>query len=86
MILEVARWVVVGASLVGFARQLIHLGWRGLWGDVPSFIYLTLALYAAGSGLSGVFRGGLLLFALLALARGAYLQDRRNRQNPGRAA
>ena len=82
MILEVARWVAVGAGLVGLTRQLLHLGRRGVWGDVPSFIYLTLALYAAGSGVSGVLGGGLFLFALLALARGAYLQDRRNRQNP----
>jgi len=86
MIPQVALWAFVAAAFLGLGRQLIHLGWRGAWGDVSSFLYLTMLLYAGGWTLSSPRGNTLFWLCLLTLGRGAYLQDRRNRESRGRAA
>ncbi len=75
-------WVTFAVGLVALGRRLRSLGWRSLWQDPSSGILIAFTLYGAGIGSSGALKIGFLLLGLAALARGAYLQDRRNRQSP----
>jgi len=80
--LHAIGWVTFAMGVVALGRRLRSVGWRALWQDPSSAMLIAFTLYGAGTASPGAVGVGIMLVGLGALARGAYLQDRRNQQRP----